>query len=190
MVNLRISSTPVGPSMTDAIKTDESAGISESDRRAKRRARLRMLRGQLAEGPAQGAPTAERQVSMAPMRLDRPGRGPAARPAGGADLEVSNSQLQRRALTRAFRILTETPADESGLVEGTPFTQSGVNRLLETLRSRADVEGAAGAKVATRILQFLTSDEGDGKAEEVSVDRLQRIAQLAQNFGLGGQGRF
>jgi len=174
--------------MTDATKMDEAPGMSQADRRAKRRERLRMLRGQLAEGPAPAAPS---EAPAVPTTLGGPrgGRGGrAARPEAGADLEASNSMLQRRALTRAYRILTETPADESGLVAGTPFTQSGVNRLLETLRSRAD-EGAAGAKVATRILQFLTSDETDGDVKEVSLERLQRIAQLAQNFGIGGRGR-
>ena len=52
--------------MTDATKMDEAPGMSQADRRAKRRERLRMLRGQFAEVPAPEAPSEALAAPTAP----------------------------------------------------------------------------------------------------------------------------
>jgi hypothetical protein len=78
-------------------------------------------------------------------------------------------------------ILTDTPADGSGVVPGTPFTQAGVAALLDTLGKRARNEGAPGAKIASRLLTFLQADqaEAEGNVHGVSVQKLQRLAKFA-----------
>lgn len=140
----------------------------DADRAIKRRDRLQKLRGQRAEAPQRGGVALARRPAVT---------APAAE-ADGAGVNAN----KRRAMTRAYKVLTETPADEAGLVDGTPFTAAGVARLMESLRSRVG-NGAGGARAANRILQFLApSSEGGERVHDVSVEKLQRFARIARGF--------
>lgn len=154
------------------IDVDGPAGNGEA-RRAKRQERLQQLRA-VQTGPDRGA--AARAVAG--------GAGLAGAGASGAN---GMSAQRRKALGRMARILTDTPADGTGAVPGTPFTRAGVAALVDTLGKRARNEGAPGAKMAARILTFLQARQGDaeGDVHGVSVQKLQRLAK----FTASGKGR-
>lgn len=134
-----------------------------------------------------GADEADRRALRQQRLQQLRGAVGGGRGAGGGD----EAQAQRRrALGRAVRILTETPDDGRGLVEGTPFTCAGVAALMAQLHQRAGNAGAPGARVATRLLGLLTGGEtGADAVEGVSRDKLQRLAKLASNAGGGAQRR-
>ena len=152
--------------MADIKNAEKKVDDDADERRNRRRNRLQALRQ--APAPATKA-------------------GPAAGAAAGGGANVA---LQRKVIGRAYRVLTGTPADESGMVEGTPFTQAGVARLMEALKTRASAEGTAGARAAGRMVQFLSGEDEEGeRVHGASVERLQRIQRLAGNFGMGGPAR-
>lgn len=144
---------------------DTTAAPADPERKAKRRARARSLitgRTDTAASSAfSGAVGGEPQTADA--RSDQMGR--------------------RKALGRIYRVLTDTPADDTGMVDGTPFTQAGVMRLMENLKTRADNEGQSGAKIAARILQVLSPKDGEAEVHGASLKRLQRIAKAGENRG-------
>jgi hypothetical protein len=162
----------------DATMTDSGGPAADDEvRRAKRQERLQQLR--TVRGPSRGA--AARAVA---------GGGGLAAAQGGAGAGLGagpGSEQRRKALGRMARILTDTPADGTGVVPGTPFTQAGVAALLDTLGKRARNQGAPGAKMASRLLTFLRADQGEaeGDVHGVSVQKLQRLAKFAG----GGKGR-
>lgn len=87
----------------------------------------------------------------------------------------------RKALNRVMRILSETPADATGLVEGTSFTKAGVKALVDMLTKRTTDPDAAGAKMAGGLLKLLTAVGKDGtedtRVHGVLVARLQQLGR-------------
>ena len=85
----------------------------------------------------------------------------------------------RKALNRVMRILSETPADATGVVEGTAFTKAGVKALVDMLTKRSADPDAAGAKMAGGLLKLLTAVGKDGtedtRVHGVLVARLQQL---------------
>lgn len=148
--------------MPDITETKDPKAAADAERKAKRRSKLRSLAGKRpssAEGIA--AP-------------DTTGSVPQVEAEGG------NTAARRKAIGRIYRVLSETPADDTGMVEGTPFTKAGVLRLLETLKARTAKEGQPGAKVAAGILKFMSPKEGEAHVHGVSLERLQRVAKTAK----------
>lgn len=141
--------------------TKPKAG-ADAERKAKRQNRLRALAGKRANS-AQGiaVPNTDDAVPQ-------------------AKANEGDVVARRKAITRIYRVLSETPADNTGMVEGTPFTQAGVARLLDTLKSRSASEGQAGAKVAAGILKFLAPKDGESQVHGASLERLQRVAKTAE----------
>lgn len=93
-------------------------------------------------------------------------------------------------------VLVKTPADARGMVEGTPFTQAGVARLMALLDQRAGA-GSAGAegkqsKIAARMLKFLAPDTVEEPAVlGVSVEKLRKLATRTEKLKeRGGLKRF
>ncbi len=165
--------------------TDSGGPVADGEaRRARRQERLQQLR---TARPELGRGAAPRAVSgSAGLRAGGLGGGGHGGRLGGAlaggDGGAGPGSAQRRkALGRMAHILTDTPADGSGVVPGTPFTQAGVAALLDTLGKRARNEGAPGAKIASRLLTFLQADqaEAEGNVHGVSVQKLQRLAKFA-----------
>lgn len=89
----------------------------------------------------------------------------------------------RKALNRVMRILSETPADASGVVEGTNFTTTGVKALVDMLTKRSTDSDAAGAKMAGGLLKLLTAVGKEGtesaRVHGVLVARLQQLGRSA-----------
>lgn len=141
---------------------DTTVTLTDDERKAKRRTKLRALAGKRPSGA--GGVAAPKVANAVPASKDD----------DGADV-----MARRRAIARIYRVLSDTPADDTGMVEGTPFTQSGVARLLDTLKSRADSEGQSGAKVAAGILKFLSAKDGEANVHGASLERLQRVAKTA-----------
>lgn len=147
-----------GPAAEDDEATTGAVQLSDAEARARRRARIHLLIGK--KGRAGGA-----------ARPQAGGRG-----AGGFQGAAQNMLVQR-----AQGILTETEADEDGMVPDTSFTVAGVKKLIELLRTRSEAEGRPGAKMAKSLLKFLsTSDDSEAQVEGVSVAKLQRIAKFAE----------
>lgn len=129
----------------------------------------------------------KRQARMAAL-VGRRG-GTAAKVSGGevttrdrakGFLTGPEGQQHRKSLARIYRVMTDTPADETGMVEGTPFSKAGVATLIATLDKRAANESAPGAKMAGALKRVLTNkaeDEGES-VHGVSVAKLQKIAEV------------
>ena len=97
---------------------------------------------------------------------------------------------QRKMLMKVYNVLTQTPADEHGHISDTPFTESGVARLMDILRARSSDPSQPGAKVAEGVLRFITPGEGEKTtASGASIEKLQMIARRIESFkGKGGGG--
>jgi hypothetical protein len=149
------------------------------------------------DGPGGQGPTARNRMKGLRERRSAAQAAPQIKPlaapsrdevAGGkkrgaaALLSGSSDASKRKALSRVYKILSETPADATGMVEGTPFSKAGVRTLVETLRKRQADPAASGAKMAARIFQFMTAK---GKASEEAVPNIHgipiyRLEQLAR----------
>lgn len=92
-------------------------------------------------------------------------------------------KTRRNMVIKIYNLLTKTPADESGLVEGTPFSVTGVERLMAILQRRADEPSEAGSKAAAGMVKFLTPDSDSAEAiGGVSVEKLRWIASMGKRF--------
>lgn len=87
---------------------------------------------------------------------------------------------QRKILIKVHNVLTRTPLDERGYVDGTQFTVAGVERLMSLLGDKADGEGKPGAKAANAALRFLTDEDTDGQTI-VGAD-LNKLQKLSRRF--------
>lgn len=89
---------------------------------------------------------------------------------------------------KLMQILTKTPADDRGLLPGTPFTMSGIQRLSQLLHQRAAQQGAPGRKIAATALQLLGEpDPAKPSIAGLSAARIQSLWKRAeQMFGKGG----
>lgn len=169
--------------MADTTKVVEGVQGADDARKAKRRNRLQSLIGRRTEQAAATAvPAAARPGPGAGGGLGGALGGGLGSGAGAALLGEGaggDVQARRKALARIYRLLTDTPPDAAGMVEGTPFSHAGVARLMDMLRSRAANEGQAGARVAAGLIKFLTPQEDGAQVHGASLDRLQRIAKTA-----------
>lgn len=92
-------------------------------------------------------------------------------------------QARRKMVIKIHGLLTKTPADERGVVDGTPFSKTGVERLMEVLRKRASDDSQSGAKAAQGMLKFLSSGEpGSAEIGGASVDKLQWVAKMGKRL--------
>ncbi len=170
-------------------KTDTIAGDpAAADRRERRRQKLGALRNKRSDDT--GGAVAALGLAEGPVGKAARGAGKAAGgQRGGGKLAAlvggDNSDGKREAIVRVMRVLTDTPADASGMVPDTPFTRAGVKRLMDMLRDRAANAGAAGARVAGGLLKFLSSREGEEAIHGASLEKLQRAGQMASRRGRG-----
>ena len=92
-----------------------------------------------------------------------------------------DADKHRKALNHVMRILSETPADATGKVEGTTFTKAGVKALIDMLTKRSADPEAGGAKMAGGFLKRMTAVGKDGTEGErvhgVLVSRLQQFVR-------------
>ncbi len=149
----------------------------------------------------------KRRERLAALRTKRTGSEPAANHGEvegmGADAPIANGPMrlkgllqgganrtrQRKLLMNVMNVLTQTPEDGKGYVPETPFTQTGVQRLLTMLRERSADEAQPGAKVARGVLKFLEPSEGEAvSASGVSIPKLQALARRIEEFRKGGGG--
>lgn len=148
--------------MVENTKTRSPAGAqADTERQSKRRNRLKSLMGLRSNDPA---------------RLAVPSSGTGPSEERGAD-----AQMRIKVVGRIYKMLTATPADGGAMVDGTPFSQSGVARLMETLRARAADDSKAGARVAAGALKFLSPKDGEPQVQGASLERLQRVAKIAES---------
>lgn len=130
-------------------------------------------------------------LADAPMQRGKGGARKGARMADGMEGAGMTARLQallkgadgaerRQSLMRAMRILTDTPDDGTGFVEGTPFSVAGVKKLVNTLESRSKGKGASGAGVAGKAMAFLTKADNSQAGETVHGVQVKRLLQLAK----------
>lgn len=156
----------------------------DSNELRKRRERLEALKSKRSEAPAAPAATApldEGAGAAMGMGAGLGGIGPGAK-----------RNRQRKLLMKVYKVLTQTPADTEGHVPDTPFTATGVARLMDMLRSRAADPSAAGAKIAGGLLNFISPGEGEtATSSGASVEKLQMLARRidAMRGNAGGGAR-
>jgi hypothetical protein len=107
---------------------------------------------------------------------------PAGQGAGGD--EGGKGEMRRKAIGRVLKMLTETPADATGMVPGTSFSKAGVARLMEMLDGRAGKPG--GGKAVQRVKAFLAPKPGEEAIHGASLQKLQRAGEMAAKRGGGG----
>lgn len=92
-----------------------------------------------------------------------------------------DADKHRKVLKHVMRLLSETPADATGKVEGTTFTKTGVKALVDMLTKRSADPEAGGAKMAGGFLKRMTAVGKDGTEGErvhgVLVSRLQQFVR-------------
>ncbi len=91
-----------------------------------------------------------------------------------------DSQDRRVQMMAKLRtLLVKTPADDNGMVPGTPFTQAGVARMMTMLGKRSG-EGGSG-KLAAGMEKFLSPDSPDEETiSGASVKKLQALAKRTE----------
>jgi len=142
----------------------------ETSELRKRRERLEALKSKRSDTPA--APVAPRA-------------GAAAAIGAGSGIGAGGPKrgLQRKMLMKVYKVLTQTPADAGGHVADTPFTETGVARLMELLRARSSDPSAQGAKVAGGLLNFISPSEGESATPSgASVEKLQMLARRIESM--------
>ena len=149
----------------------------DSDELRKRRERLEALKSKRAGAPPAPAPAAEPADDAQPDI----GMGGAMGPGGvfgGMGGPGGKRNRQRKLLMKVYKVLTQTPADDEGLVPDTPFTATGVARLMEMLRTRAEDPSATGAKIAGGLLNFISPGKDEtATSSGASVEKLQMLAR-------------
>lgn len=110
------------------------------------------------------------------------GRAPQNRMAqlNGGTASGGGQSPQRQMIAKALELLKSTPADHTGLVTGTPFTKTGVARLMTMLHQRADDGSTSRGKLIAIALRFLEPTGGDmSVVHGASVQKLQMLAKRA-----------
>lgn len=156
----------------------------ENNELRKRRERLAALKSK--RETASSAPMPDDGAGM--PGADGPGGFGAAM--GGGEAGPKRAR-QRKMLMKVYKVLTQTPEDENGKVPETPFTQSGVARLMQILRDRAADPSQPGAKVAENLLNFINPSEGESATSSgASVEKLQMLSRRVDALrGKGGAAR-
>ena len=168
------------------------------DRLAALKSRRKTIADDIPVAPAIAAPPA---AATAPaggiLAMLAAGKGPGRlaggmappRPVGPPGFSVG--PMQKKIMGMAFRMLTQTPADDRGKVAGTPFTVAGVEKLMTLLSERSATEDAPGAKAAGAVLAFFGAGEGDADAVGgASGDKLVLLARRVEALQSGhGQQR-
>lgn len=97
-------------------------------------------------------------------------------------------RLVKENAAKLMQILTKTPADGQGLLPGTPFTMTGIQRLSQLLHQRAGQQGAPGRKIAATALQLLREpDPSKPSIQGLSASRIQALWHRAEPmFRKGG----
>lgn len=92
----------------------------------------------------------------------------------------SGQSPQKQMIGKAVELLKSTPADHTGLVSGTPFTKTGVARLMTMLHQRTDDGSTSKGKLIAIALRFLEPTGGDmNVVHGASVQKLQMLAKRA-----------
>lgn len=182
-------------------KTQSSGESGDPKALRNRKERLASLKARhqdLVEEPAPApAPTGQaRAQAPGPLRGGNRGGSPAwlgqGAGTGGAQGFAAIGPQQRQMIGRIYRMLTQDPHDGTGLVPGTPFTVSGVEKLMGLLAQRAQEQGAPGSKIAQSALRFIEAREGEEEAVAgASLEKLQMLAKRAESLkvraGAGGR---
>ncbi|MEM1373521.1 MAG: hypothetical protein AAGF78_03955 [Pseudomonadota bacterium] len=90
---------------------------------------------------------------------------------------------RRKVVGRIYKLLSSTPDDGRGNVDGTSFSMAGVERLLSTLDERSGKDGEKNAKATARMKEFL-EPKGDDKevVAGVSLAKLQWISKVGSRM--------
>ena len=84
------------------------------------------------------------------------------------------------ALDRALDLLTSVPAGPSPQVAGMPFSQAGVERLMRTLRERAEGGQGTQGEMAGLALAYLGAQADEPAVAGASIDKLRMLAARAR----------
>lgn len=112
-------------------------------------------------------------------KAERRARMRAAMGEAGTDKRKS----RRKMVTRLHQMLSSTPDDGTGMVDGTPFSLVGVERLMNVLKQRSEDTSKTGAKAAGRMVDFLSpKKDGEDAVNGASLNKLQWIANMESRF--------
>lgn len=124
-----------------------------------------------------------RRASTADLQDSGAGAGDALFPTRPNNREKGGGGGRKRAagavVMRLRKILTE-PAPDSPLIPGTPVREANVAELIRLLKQRAASPEVKGTKLANRVIQFLTKDDGGEKTVDgVSIAQLKKFLAFA-----------
>ncbi|MEM7740682.1 MAG: hypothetical protein AAF225_07765 [Pseudomonadota bacterium] len=156
-----------------------------------RRARLLALKEQAAK-IGQGAP-AGASPAAAPPPPPSQASAAAAAPSDGGMGESYGGDRTKYFATFLLNSLRAKPEGEENppMVPGTTFTEFGLGKVLDGLRERSDLIGAAGKNMTRRFHDFLTAPPAEGQqmASGVNLEHLERFVNFLQKMQqLGWEG--
>lgn len=129
-----------------------------------------------APAPKAAAPAAPKAFAAVPQQVVSLMQGNSAK---AQDMR----RMVKENAAKLMQILTKTPADGRGLLPGTPFTITGIQRLSQLLHQRASQQGAPGRKIAATALQLLREPDPSKPAiEGLSQIRIQALWQRAEQI--------
>ena len=89
--------------------------------------------------------------------------------------------MPARALLRIFQVLSKTPEDDRGMVDGTRFTVAGVERLMSVLKERAGDAQHPAHRASAALLAHLEAGpdvtDPDDVVAGASADRLEEMSR-------------
>ena len=90
-------------------------------------------------------------------------------------LSVANPTVKKM-----LRVMASLPKDGTdSTIDGTPFTQTGVTRIMKALAEKSRNPEDRGAKMASAVLDYLTPQNDEDTAGGASLDKLRALARLA-----------
>lgn len=96
---------------------------------------------------------------------------------------ASRRAAQRKMLAKIYKIISETPQDDRGLVPDTTFSEAGVARLMQVLEERSADASKPGAKAASNVLRYLKPEtKADATPSGASKEKLQKLSKRMESL--------
>lgn len=83
-------------------------------------------------------------------------------------------------IKRVMKMLTDTVDGNGKKIEGTPFTEEGVGRLMAMMTERVQTQSSNGGKMAEKMLAYLSAAGDEPAIHGASLEKIQTIARLAE----------
>ncbi len=119
-----------------------------------------------------------------PAETSTPRRPVKAEP-GAEKSKTGRNSLEKMSMAnpivkKMLHAMTRMSKDgKDSIIEGTPFTRSGVTRLMKALAEKSARPEEKGAKMAGAMQDYLKPVDGEAEVGGASIDKLKAFARMA-----------